>query len=310
MIDSEVFHNKKRVIFIFSNRFFNNTLEPKISVIIPTHNSEKTIENCIHSIVSQNFPRNEFEIIVVDDGSKDNTVKCAKKAGADVITLTEPCFQGAARNIGAKNARGFFFAFIDSDCTAGEDWLDSISKELENNKAIGGPVLNGNSHSLIAWAEYLIEFSEFHEYRKRTTVPFVPGCNIACIKDVFFKVGGFSEQPLSEDVAFGNSLTKAGINIVFVPELKVNHLCRTEYNRYISNMKLGGKYSIRASKDIQSIYTSLSRSKWLIPAVFIIKLGARARRARSAKKLIKFIICFPIVILGVGAFCSGVSNEI
>ena len=217
-------------------------MEPKISVIIPTHNSEKTIENCVQSVVTQNFPRNEYEIIIVDDGSKDNTVNLAKKAGADSVIVTEACFQGAARNLGAKKARGNFLAFIDSDCTAREGWLESLSKELEKNKAIGGPVLNGNSHSLVAWAEYLIEFSEFNENRKRTIVPFVPGCNIACTKDVFYKVGGFSEQRLSEDVAFGYSLRKAGVNITFVPELQVNHLCRTEYSRYIANMKIDGMF--------------------------------------------------------------------
>lgn len=264
----------------------------------------------MQSLVTQNFPRNEYEIIIVDDGSKDNTVNLAKKAGANQVIVTEPCFQGLARNIGAKNALGTFLGFLDSDCTAREGWLKNISKELEKNEAVGGPVLNGNSQSLIAWAEYLIEFSEFSENRKRTIVPFVPGCNMACKKDIFLKVGGFSEQRLSEDVSFGNSLLKADVKIVFVPELQVNHLCRTEYNRYISNMKIGGKYSIRASKTVPSIYTSLSKSKFLIPAIFLVKLGARARRARTAKKLCKFIVCFPIVLLGIGAFCSGVSKEI
>lgn len=285
-------------------------MEPKLSVIIPTHNSGKTIENCVHSLASQNFPRNEFEIIVVDDGSKDKTIELAKKAGADVVMVIEPCFQGTARNIGVKNARGNFIAFIDSDCTARVGWLETISKELKDNEAIGGPVLNGNTNSLVAWAEYLIEFSEFHEHRKRSTVPFVPGCSQAYKKDVFLRVGGFSEQRLAEDVKIGHALTKAGVNIVFVPELQVNHLCRTEFNRYISNAKIGGKYSIIASKDVPSIYSFLAKSKWQIPIVFFVKLGARTKRARQAKKLIKFIECFPIILLGIGAFCSGVWNEI
>jgi len=285
-------------------------LEPKISVIIPTHNSEQTIENCVQSLVTQNFPRNEYEIIIVDDGSKDNTANLAKKAGADSVIVTEPCFQGAARNLGAKKARGNFLAFIDSDCTAREEWLKTISKEIENNLSICGPVLNGNVKSLVAWAEYLTEFSEFNEYGKRSIVRFVPGCNHVCSKEVFFKVGGFSEQRLAEDFAFGNSLTKAGINIVFVPDLQINHFCRTEFHKYLSNMKLGGKYTIRASKIVPSIYTTLTRSKWLIPIVFIVKLGARARRAKSAKKLMKFIVCFPIIVIGVGAFCKGVADEV
>lgn len=285
-------------------------MEPKISVIIPTHNSEKTIENCVQSLVAQNFPRNEYEIIVVDDGSKDNTVKLAKLSGADNVIVTKPCFQGAARNIGVKNSRGNFLGFLDSDCTARKGWLESISNELETNKAIGGPVLNGNSDSLIAWAEYLIEFSGFHEYKKRSKVPFVPGCNMSCTKDVFYKVGGFSEQRLSEDVAFGSSLTKAGIDIEFVPDLQVNHLCRTEFKKYISNMKIGGKYTTRVSKITPLIYTSLTRSKLYLPLIFLVKIGARMRWARQAKKLMKFIICFPIIVVGVGAFCKGVSDEI
>lgn len=75
-------------------------------------------------------------------------------------------------------------------------------------------------------------------------------------------------------------------------------------------MKIGGKYSIRASKDVPSIYTTLSKSKWFIPAVFLVKLGARGRRARRAKKLAKFILCLPLVVLGIGAFCHGVLQEI
>ncbi len=285
-------------------------MEPKISVIIPTHNSEKTIENCVQSLVRQNFPRNEFEIIVVDDGSKDNTVNLAKKAGADLVIVTEPCFQGAARNLGAKNASGDFLSFLDSDCTARERWLEIISMELKENDAIGGPVLNGNTNSLVAWAEYLIEFSEFHEHKKRSIVEFVPGCSQAYKKEIFFQVGGFSKQRLSEDVKIGHALTKAGINVLFVPELQINHLCRTEFNRYIANAKIGGKYSIIASKDVPSIYSSLSKSKWQLPIVFLIKLGARTKRARKAKKLFKFIECFPLILLGIGAFCSGVSQEI
>ena len=285
-------------------------MEPKISVIIPTHNSEKTIVDCVKSIVTQNFPRNEYEIIIVDDGSKDQTNKLSKEAGANVVMVVEPCFQGAARNIGAQNARGNFLAFIDSDCTAREGWLESISKELENNKAVGGPVLNGNSQSMVAWAEYLIEFSEFHENRKRTIVPFVPGCNVACTKDVFFKVGGFSEERLSEDVAFGNALEKSGINTVFVPELQVNHLCRTEIDKYLTNMKIGGKHTINVSKNVKSIYSKFGESRLYLPCIFFTKFLARIKRARNAKKLSKFIVCMPLIILGILAFTEGASKEI
>ena len=134
----------------------------KLSIIIPTHNSESTIQRCISSLISQSFPREQFEIIVVDDGSKDKTTTLAKEAGADQIIVTEPCFQGKARNIGVQKAKTNYLAFIDSDCEAEDGWIRTIIKELENLQVIGGPVKNGNPQSLLAWAEYFVEFCAFH----------------------------------------------------------------------------------------------------------------------------------------------------
>ncbi len=287
-----------------------NVNKPKISVIIPTHNSQDVVERCIQSITSQSYPRENFEIIVVDDGSKDETVSLAKKAGTDEIIVTEPCFQGKARNIGARNAKSEILAFIDSDCAAKENWLETIEKEFKNNKAIGGPVVNGNVDSLVAWAEYLMEFCGWDEYRKRSVVPFVPGCNQVCTKDAFFRVGGFSENRLSEDVLFGYSLEKAGIQLLFVPELQVLHFCRTKLKRYLANMKLLGKYSTRTSEQVPTIYRKITTHRIYIPLVFIVKLGARTIRAIKAKKFLKYLLTFPLIILGTSSYCSGVWNEL
>ncbi len=287
-----------------------NVNKPKISVIIPTHNSQDVIVRCIHSITSQSYSRENFEIIVVDDGSKDETVSLAKKAGIDEIVVTEPCFQGKARNIGARNAKSEILAFIDSDCAAKENWLETIEKEFKDNKAIGGPVVNGNVGSLIAWAEYLMEFCGWDEFRKRSIVPFVPGCNQVCAKDTFFLIGGFSEKRLSEDVLFGHSLQKAGIELLFVPELQIQHFCRTKLNKYLANMKLLGKYSTRTSKQVPTIYRRITTTRMYIPLVFIVKLGARTIRAIKAKKFLKFLLTSPLIILGTSSYCKGVWNEL
>ena len=285
-------------------------MNPLLSIIIPTHNSESIIKRCLDSLTSQSIPREQFEIIVVDDGSNDKTVDIAKECGADKVIVTDPCFQGKARNIGAGTAKGEILAFIDSDCAAKENWLETMKREIKSIKAIGGPVLNGNVHSLVAWAEYLMEFCGWDEYRKRSVVPFVPGCNQVCTKDVFLSVGGFSENRLSEDVLFGHSLQKAGIELLFVPELQVLHFCRTKLNRYLANMKLLGKYSTRTSEHVPSIYRKISTRRIYIPLVFIVKLGARTIRAIRAKKFLKYLLTFPLIILGTSSYCSGVWNEL
>ena len=75
--------------------------KPTLSIIIPTHNSQKTIQSCLNSLTNQSYPRDEFEIIVVDDGSVNETVMISKKIANQVIKV-EPCFQGKTRNIRAK----------------------------------------------------------------------------------------------------------------------------------------------------------------------------------------------------------------
>ena len=114
------------------------------------------------------------------------------------------------------------------------DGLIPLLKELKNLQAIGGPVLNGNPQSLTAWGEYFVEFCAFHEYRKRSTIRTIPSCNIACSKEVFLKIGGFTDRRLSEDILFGECLRRDGINEVFVPEVQIRHLCRTQLNKVLA----------------------------------------------------------------------------
>jgi len=106
---------------------------PLLSIIIPSHDSEKTIGLCVSSISGQSFPREMFEIIVVDDGSTDNTVQIAIEAGADQIIKTNPCSTGMARNLGVEKSKGVMIAFIDSDCQAKEGRLKTIINELKTS---------------------------------------------------------------------------------------------------------------------------------------------------------------------------------
>ena len=282
---------------------------PLISVIIATHNSEATIEKCLTSLISQTYPLEKYEIIVVDDGSKDKSVELSKKLNVDKVIVTNPCSLGHARNIGVKEAQGKFLAFFDSDCIAKERWIETIAKELENNDAISGPVMNGNFDSYIAWADYLLEFSPFNEYKKRSMIDFMPGCNQACTREAFEKSGGFLDKLLSDDVYFGYRLKNAGIKIVFVPEFKMLHLCRTKIKQVKSNQELLGKYIVRNNIAIPSNFSKITKSKWYVPLFFLLRIGAKARYAIKSRKFGKFIISFPIILLGTYSCSKGVWKE-
>jgi len=115
--------------------------KPIISVVIPAYNEEKYIGDCLNSLKNQDFD-GEYEIIVVDNNSTDNTRIIAEKSGVRV--LFEPqrgvC---AARQKGAKAAEGEIIVSTDADCVFAKNWLNNIYRALNEDKkivAITGPI--------------------------------------------------------------------------------------------------------------------------------------------------------------------------
>ena len=283
---------------------------PELSIIIPTHNSASTIDRCINSLNAQSYHREKYEIIIVDDGSKDKTIELAKKAGIDKIIETEPCFQGKARNIGVKNSKGDFVAFIDSDCLAKEGWIKAVFDGLSSKGAITGPIENGNPQSHVAWVEYLVEFGGWSQYREQSFVPFFPGCNGACKKDDFLRAGGFVESEASEDVLFGISLRRAGINLRFIPEMQVLHLCRTSLKNVLKNMEKLGRYFVKARRKEPTLpYSFILRNRIFLPSIFVGKTIKTAKYAIHTKKIGRFLFLFPLILLATSSHCLGACKE-
>ena len=286
-------------------------MSPSISIVIPSHNSEKTIQQCIDSLTSQSFPRENYEIILVDDGSIDDTVNLARKVGADLVIETKPCSPGEARNIGVQSSKSNLLAFIDSDCKAKDGWIETVVKELKKLQAITGPVDNGNPQSLIAWAEYFVEFGGFHKNKKRSIMSMHPGCNLACTKEAFSKAGGYTKLHLSEDVWLSGNLSGAGIELTFVPEFYIFHQCRTSQQKVSSNMRLLGKYFVRNRKTIPtSRYKFLIRNRFFIPLIFFGKLAISAKNAINSGYTGKFLLALPSVIVSISSYCKGSWHEI
>jgi len=284
--------------------------KPILSIIIISHNSEEYIERCLRSLTVQSYDKDNFEIIVVDDGSKDQSIKISKHY-TDMVIETKPCTVGKARNIGVDNANGNYIAFIDSDCEAMDGWIENIVSSLSKNDAVTGPILNGNDHSLVAWAEYFLEFGGFHEFRKKSTLRLMPGCNAACTKESFQKIGGFMDAKASEDVLFGEALRKNGFKIWFMPNVMIKHLCRTKKQRLLSNMHLLGNYFVATRKINPDVkYANIANSTFYLPFIFLSKLLFSVRYSIQAKKFTKFVFSLPIILSAINSFCSGISNEI
>jgi len=128
----------------------------KISIVVPVFNEEKLIKDCLDALISQNYPKNDFEIIVVNDGSTDGTGKIIKKAqkqakgkGVIVRAINLEKNKGwiIARETGAKNAKYDNLLFIDSRCAAIKEVLKNI-KKINYQPIVGNPLVNFRKSNL------------------------------------------------------------------------------------------------------------------------------------------------------------------
>lgn len=199
---------------------------PTISVVVPVLNSEKTIENCIKSLLNQDYPKGKYEIIIVDNRSSDNTSSIIQKYGKNLRFLKEQKRNSYyARNKGIVNAKGSIIAFIDSDCIADRNWLSYISKAFENKslKIVGGKINSYVKNTPIL--EYCDIFYHPQELFLKSTTPFFATANMAVRKKDLDRVGAFNASLESGgDVELCSRLIKSKREMCYEPKAIVNHL--------------------------------------------------------------------------------------
>lgn len=141
----------------------------EVSVIIPVYNEENYIEKCLSSLLSQTYKN--LEIIVVDDGSTDNTVKIIKSFKKVSLLKGEHKGPGFSRNLGAKQAKGKILVFVDADMTFEKDYIKNlISPMLENSSVIGTThdyevATNTHKPSSLLWGRIRVSPEHAHEVK-------------------------------------------------------------------------------------------------------------------------------------------------
>src|SRR3989338_4849729 len=119
---------------------------PFVSVAVVALNAEKTIKECLDSLINLNYPKHKYEIMLIDGYSKDNTIKIANNFKNVKIFHNKAKITASGRNIAIKKSKYNFLAFIDSDCVAPEDWL----KILTNNMNVSSSEIAGVGGANIA----------------------------------------------------------------------------------------------------------------------------------------------------------------
>lgn len=200
-----------------------------ISVIMPVYNGIGFLEQSLPPLIAM-LDKNEIqELIVIDDGSLDESVKLAKKLGATILFSGGRKGPGAARNIAAKEAQGEILWFVDADVVVREDAV-KILKEGFTDKDV--TAVFGSYDDTPAAQNFLSQYKNmihhyYHQQANKEASTFWGGCG-AVRKEAFLAVGGFDieqfKYPSIEDIELGYRLRAAGGRIHVLPELQSTHL--------------------------------------------------------------------------------------
>jgi glycosyltransferase involved in cell wall biosynthesis len=182
-----------------------------ISVIVPAYNEEKNITACLASLAEQTLQRDQYEIIVVDGGSKDRTRELAA-VYADMVFIQTSRKVGGARNDGVLKGRGRIIATTDADCIIPRNWLEVIREGFEKNPGavmLYGPVdpieKGIKNHLFLALAN---TFSRAGFYTG--LFYYTLGCNSAFLREEFIKAGMYACIDAGDDLEIATRMRERG----------------------------------------------------------------------------------------------------
>lgn len=198
-----------------------------VSIIIPCFNEEEYIGRCIDSIKHQHY-EGKYEIIVVDNGSTDDTLKIIKDKG---ITLEHAKKKGPApvKNKGIERARGEILVFIDGDCVAAEDWLNNIVSGFKNQHTgcVAGEIMADERKNLSVLEQFLNKkgYLSQKQHVEHPFLPYAATANTAYRREVFDKIGFFDESLfVGEDADFSWRMHLfTNYKVTYIPEAMVFH---------------------------------------------------------------------------------------
>ena len=286
------------------------------SVILCTYNRVHLLERTLRSLACQTMTPEQFEIVVVDDGSTDGTPALCERAGRDFsnlryVAVGKNLGLAAAGNRGLRSARGEVLLFIDDDCLALEDWVESLTSSLEQHPLATGVIQSPVSN----YIKLCHNISQFHPFMKRRTEGWagsIAGANMGIRRLVLEELGGFDEKSQVPDMELMLRARLKGHRVHFEPRAVVIHdPDRTSLATVLKNA------SEHASKTIllRKKYSSLLRTPFvllspgfILLAAPLIALMVTLKIYADGSGLVKYFWTAPLVFAQKLAWCWGAAR--
>ena len=211
-----------------------NSVGYRFSVVIPTYSRPESLRACLESMAEQSYPKRQFEVVVVDDGSP-NSVEPIISPFRERLNLTlarqENGGPSSARNVGASLARGQFLAFTDDDCMPARNWLHEFESHFncQSDCMLGGRTVNRLVDDVYAVSSQILVdmLYEFYNAAAESGVArFFTANNLAVPADDFARLGGFNDTfrwAAAEDRELCDRWVHSGRRMIFASEAVVQH---------------------------------------------------------------------------------------
>ncbi len=255
---------------------------PSVSVIIPTYNRKEELTGLLSSLEKQTLPAADFEIIIVDDGSADDTLfylKALVTGGKENLFF---CYQknqgpGAARNRGMAMARGTLFAFTDTDCRPLPEWLEELIKPFSDKQvgAVGGaeefePAERALSRAIHFCMTSPLTTGGIRGASGKKLARYYPRTfNMAISREAFERTGGFIQLYHGEDIELSFRIKEAGLALLYNEQARVCHHRRSTMKQFFKQLLRMGEARVALAR----LHPKMLEPLHVMPALAIIILS-------------------------------------
>jgi len=260
---------------------FSDDELPKVSILIPAYNEEKTIEDTMKSALASDYPKEKFEVIVIDDGSTDKTCELAKNAIRELnngivtkVFSKKQGGKGSALNFGIKKTKGDFIFTMDADTFVAPQSLKNMTRYFKNDRVmcVSPAIIIHNPRNFlqrVQYIEYVLGLFLRKTFAILNAVHITPGAFSAYRKSFFEEYGGYDEGNITEDLEIAMRVQYHGYKIENSPESPVYTIAPSKFSHLLKQRR---RWYVGLIKNIWD-YKKLLTSQYGDLGVFVLPVA-------------------------------------